>query len=97
MKTFTPSIKIMEAPRMLAGPDPLAGLRWIGGERTGIVSDLASIPCLNIGQSDRLKKESALVAGQELGAGESHLTNKDLHNKCIVMAPQNRNELARVC
>ena len=92
-----PSIKIMEAARMFSGPDPLAGSRWSGGERMGIIGDLVSIPCHDIGQSDCLKKESAFVAGQKLGAGESHLTNEDLYNKCIIMAPWNRNGLARVC
>ena len=96
LETLAPSIKIMELARMFAGPDPLAGPRWSGGERTGIISDLTSIPCCDIGQSDHLKKESAFVARQELGVGESHLTNEDLHNKCIIMALQNRNRFARV-
>ena len=63
----------------------------------GIISDLTTIPSHNISQSDHLKKESALVARQKLGVGESHLTNEDLHDKCIIMVLWKRNGLGRVC
>ena len=87
----------MELARTCTGPDPLTGLRWCGGERTGIVSDLASISRHDIGQSNRLKEELALAARQKFGLGEGYLTNEDLHNKCIIVLPWNRNGLARVC
>ena len=96
MEALAPGVKIMEVAGMFTGPNPLARLRRSGGERTGIVSNLTSMACGDIGQSKSLKKKAALVTRQKLGSGEGQLTNKNLHNKGIIVPAWRRNRLARV-
>ena len=96
MKALAPGVKIMEAAGMFTGPNPLAKLRRSGGERMGIVSNLASITCSDVSQSKSLKKEVALITRLKLGSGKDWLTNKKLHNKGIIVPVWNQNRLARV-
>ena len=96
MKALAPGIMIMEAAGMFTGPNPLARPRRSGGERTGIISNLMSIACGDGSQSKSLKKEAALITRLKLRLGEGQLTNKNLHNKGIIVPVWNRNRLARV-
>ena len=75
MKALAPGVKIMEAAGMFTGPNPLARLRRSGGERTGIISNLASVTCGDVSQSESLKKEAALITRLKLRAGEGWLSN----------------------